>query len=214
MSSAWDILGVEKGASEEDIRKAFRMRARKLHPDKGGSASEFRELYEAYNTLRDTKYIGEDSEDDEWLGWLGRWAKRFLGTDERILRVKIPYKLLEDREQSITMEYDGIPVKIDLGKTETITFGGVRIKLVPNAYILTEETDISGKNRNEKGGGEEDSEMTEEGCPINEDPWYKDSEWLFMVPENTMKFKIKGGEWSTTPGNYNNCGVVWLRKGF
>lgn len=201
MPDAWDILGVEKGASEEDIRKAFRVRARKLHPDKGGSASEFRELYEAYNTLRDTNYIGEDSDDDEWLGWLGRWAKRFLGTDERILRVKIPYKLLEDREQSITMEYDGIPVKIDLGKTETITFGGVRIKLIPNAYISS-ENNIEGE------------EGEEEGSPIKEDPWYKDSEWLFMVPANTKKFKIKGGEWSLTPGNYNDCGVVWLRKDF
>jgi hypothetical protein len=204
MSNAWDILGVEKGASEEDIRKAFRMRARKLHPDKGGSASEFRELYEAYNTLRDKKYIGENSEDDEWLGWLGRWAKRFLGTDDRILRVKIPYKLLEDREQSITMEYDGIPVKIDLTKTETVTFGGVRIKLIPNAYIFTEETDVSGGNIDED----------EEGIAIKEDPWYKDSEWLFMVPANTKKFKIKGGEWSSRPGNYNDCGVVWIRKEF
>lgn len=196
MPNAWDILGVEKGSSEEDIRKAFRTRARKLHPDKGGSASEFRELYEAYNTLRDTNYVGDDTEDDEWLGWLGRWAKRFLGTDDRILKVKIPYKLLEDRSQSITMEYDGVPVRIDLTKTETITFGGVRIKLIPNAYIITEENDP----------------QDEEGVSIKEDPWFKDTEWLFMVPSNTKKFKIKGGEWSTTPGYYNDCGVIWFRK--
>jgi len=196
MPNAWDILGVEKGANEEDIRKAFRTRARKLHPDKGGSASEFRELYEAYNTLRDTNYVGEDSEDDEWLGWLGRWAKRFLGTDDRILRVKIPYKLLEDREQSITMEYDGVPVRIDLTKTETITFGGVRIKLIPNAYIITEDCDISDN----------------EGISVKEDPWFKDTEWLFMVPSNTKMFKIKGGEWSSTQGYYKDCGVLWFRK--
>lgn len=200
-TTAWDVLGVEKGSSEEDIRKAFRTRARKLHPDKGGSTSEFRELYEAYNTLRDKKYVGEDSEDDEWLGWLGRWAKRFLGTDDRILRVKIPFKLLEDREQSITMEYDGIPVRIDLTQTETVTFGGVRIKIVPNAYVLTEDDDISGDNYTE-----------EEGTPIKEDPWFKDTEWLFIVPANTKKFKIKGGKWSTTPGYYNDCGVMWIKK--
>lgn len=193
MPDAWEILGVEKGASEETIRKAFRMKARKLHPDKGGSTSEFRELYEAYNTLRDTKYVGNDTEDDEWLGWLGRWAKRFLGTDDRVLRVKIPFKLLEDREQSITMEYDGIPVRMDLTKTETITFGGVRIKLIPNAYIIT-------------------SDDEEKEIPIKEDPWMKDTEWLFMVPENTKKFKIKGGDWDTTPGYYldSRYGVRWV----
>lgn len=201
MSSAWEVLGVDEGASEEDIRKAFRSRARKLHPDKGGSASEFRELYEAYNTLRDKKYVGEDSEDDEWLQWLGRWAKRFIGTDDHVLRVKIPFKLLEDREQSIVMEYDGVPVKIDLTETETVTFGGIRIKLIPNAYIITEDCDISG-------------DVYEKEIPIKEDPWFKDTKWLFVVPANTKKFKIKGGEWSSTPGHYNNCGVVWIRKVF
>lgn len=197
MPNAWDVLGVNKGASEEVIRKAFHTRARKLHPDKGGSTSEFRELYDAYNTLCNTNHIGEESADDEWLGWLGRWAKRFIGTDNRILRVKIPYKLLEDREQSITMEYDGIPVTIDLKKTETITFGGVRIKLIPNAYILTDD---------EKG-----VEMGE-GIAIKEDPWFKDTEWMFIVASNTKMFKIKGGEWSSTPGHYKDCGVIWFRK--
>ena len=50
------ILGVEKDASTEDIRKAFQTKARKLHPDvnKEPDAEErFKEVSEAYAVLSD-----------------------------------------------------------------------------------------------------------------------------------------------------------------
>ena len=48
-------LGVARTASAEDIKAAFRDRAKELHPDHGGAADEerFRRVLEAYNTLRD-----------------------------------------------------------------------------------------------------------------------------------------------------------------
>ncbi|NPD30313.1 molecular chaperone DnaJ [Eggerthellaceae bacterium zg-1084] len=52
----YGILGVERDASEDDIKKAFRSRARKLHPDvnKSDDAEEqFKELNEAYDVLSD-----------------------------------------------------------------------------------------------------------------------------------------------------------------
>jgi len=50
----YKILGVDKKASKDDIKKAFRNLARKYHPDvKGGDAEKFKEVNEAYTVLSD-----------------------------------------------------------------------------------------------------------------------------------------------------------------
>ncbi len=51
----YDILGVKKDASADEIKKAFRRLARKHHPDAGGSEEKFKELNEAYEVLSDTE---------------------------------------------------------------------------------------------------------------------------------------------------------------
>jgi len=47
----YDILGVSKSASAEEIKSAFRKKAHEHHPDKGGNAEKFKELNEAYQVL-------------------------------------------------------------------------------------------------------------------------------------------------------------------
>lgn len=50
----YKILGVEKGASEDDVKKAFRKLAHQHHPDKaGGNTQKFKEINEAYQVLSD-----------------------------------------------------------------------------------------------------------------------------------------------------------------
>lgn len=49
----YQILGVKKSASEEEIRRAFHKLAHKYHPDKGGDESKFKEINEAYQVLSD-----------------------------------------------------------------------------------------------------------------------------------------------------------------
>jgi curved DNA-binding protein len=47
----YDVLGVGKNASDDDIKKAFRKLAAKYHPDAGGDEQKFKEVSEAYTTL-------------------------------------------------------------------------------------------------------------------------------------------------------------------
>jgi molecular chaperone DnaJ len=49
----YDILGVPKSATADEVKKAFRRLARKHHPDAGGSEEKFKELNEAYEVLSD-----------------------------------------------------------------------------------------------------------------------------------------------------------------
>ena len=50
----YKTLGVEKGASKEEIKKAFHKLAHKYHPDKKeGDEAKFKEVNEAYQTLSD-----------------------------------------------------------------------------------------------------------------------------------------------------------------
>ena len=53
----YEVLGVEKGADQKEIKKAYRRLAQKFHPDRNpddtSAAEKFREVSEAYEVLSD-----------------------------------------------------------------------------------------------------------------------------------------------------------------
>lgn len=49
----YDVLGLDKGASDADIKKAYRKLAMKHHPDKGGDPEQFKKIQGAYDILSD-----------------------------------------------------------------------------------------------------------------------------------------------------------------
>jgi curved DNA-binding protein len=55
MTNYYNSLGVSKGASADEIKRAYRKLASQYHPDKGGDKAKFQEIQEAYATLSDPK---------------------------------------------------------------------------------------------------------------------------------------------------------------
>ena len=53
MANAYETLGVPKGASDAEIKRAYRKMAGQHHPDKGGDTIKFQEIQSAYETLSD-----------------------------------------------------------------------------------------------------------------------------------------------------------------
>jgi molecular chaperone DnaJ len=51
----YDVLGVKKDASPDEIKKAFRRAAVEHHPDRGGDETKFKEINEAYEVLKDSE---------------------------------------------------------------------------------------------------------------------------------------------------------------
>jgi molecular chaperone DnaJ len=49
----YEVLGVSKDASADEIKKAYRRAAVKHHPDQGGDEEKFKEVSEAYEVLKD-----------------------------------------------------------------------------------------------------------------------------------------------------------------
>eukprot|EP01023_Acetabularia_acetabulum_P015430 TRINITY_DN1747_c0_g1_i1.p1 TRINITY_DN1747_c0_g1~~TRINITY_DN1747_c0_g1_i1.p1 ORF type:complete len:440 (+),score=76.55 TRINITY_DN1747_c0_g1_i1:162-1481(+) len=51
----YNLLGVDKNATEDQLKKAHRKLALKFHPDKGGNAEKFQEINQAYDVLKDAE---------------------------------------------------------------------------------------------------------------------------------------------------------------
>ena len=55
----YDVLGVAENATQEEIKKAYRILAKENHPDKGGDEELFKKISVAYDTIGDESKRGQ-----------------------------------------------------------------------------------------------------------------------------------------------------------
>ncbi len=78
----YEILGVGRNASEDEIKKAFRKLAHKYHPDKGGGdETKFKELNEAYQALSDKEKRAQYDRFGKTFQGQGGGSQGFSGFD-------------------------------------------------------------------------------------------------------------------------------------
>jgi len=145
----YQILGVDKNASQEEIKKAFRQLARKYHPDVAGKESEekFKEINEAFQILSDPQkraqydqfgsaaFKSEDFASFRWPSFdelfrdfgFGDIFDVFSGFRERT----------KDREEGADLRYD---LEITLEEA----FEGVTKKFDIPGFIVCENCDGTG----------------------------------------------------------------------
>lgn len=76
----YEVLGVSKNASADEIKKAYRKKAHQHHPDKGGDSDKFKEVNEAYQVLGDPQKRSQyDRFGSAGMGGMGNGGAGFGG---------------------------------------------------------------------------------------------------------------------------------------
>jgi len=119
----YSILGLNKSASQDDIKKAYRKLAAKHHPDRGGDEEKFKELQEAYEHLSNpqTKYEYDNPEPPGFWFRMGGEPFEFRPRNANIeMSVTLTaYEIFDDVKKDIVIRIDGVPVS----RTVTIPAG-------------------------------------------------------------------------------------------
>jgi molecular chaperone DnaJ len=117
MEDYYSTLGVEKTATQDEIKKIYRKLAKENHPDKGGDEEKFKKISEAYNTLGDdTKRSQYDMQRNNPFGNMG-------GTSmDEMLKNMFNGQRTESRVHDTIIDINVGVLESYMGNSKTITY--------------------------------------------------------------------------------------------
>lgn len=133
MKNYYDILGVSKTSSPDEIKTAFRKLAQKYHPDKkGGDEAKFKEVSEAYSILSDPQKRNQyDAQGAHYNNGAGGGQQGFGGFD------------FSGFANGQGFNFNGQNVEFDFGDIFGDVFGGGRSHTQPRGRDVALDVELS-----------------------------------------------------------------------
>lgn len=139
MKNYYDILGVSKNATQDEIKKAFRDLSKKYHPDRPtGNEEKFKEVNEAYSTLSDeTKRKEYDNASNPFSGFGNRGFNGFDGFSS--------WKKYYERPSDIEVNVVVTLLEGHQGCKKIININGKKISVdIPNGILTGQKLRVNG----------------------------------------------------------------------
>lgn len=221
-NSLYDTLGISKGATSDEIKKAYRRLARKYHPDinkEPGAEDKFKEINAAYEILSDEKKKAQyDQYGDTMFG--GQNFHDFasssanMGDLDEILKnifgggfggfsrsgfSGFSSSGFDDGFSGFSQDLDirarvNIPFEVAiLGGEHRINFNGDSLKIkIPNGINNEEKLRIKGKGKSARSGEAGDLILTVNIEPSSE--YERDGDDLYKEAEIPLRTMLFGGK--------------------
>ena len=98
MTDPYQVLGISRNATDEDIKKAYRALSRKYHPDaninnpnRAQAEEKFKEVQQAYDQIMKEKQSGRSGAYDYGSGTSYRYERTSAGTDSPLMQAAANY---------------------------------------------------------------------------------------------------------------------------
>lgn len=119
----YEVLGVNRNSSPEDIKAAYRKLAMKHHPDRGGDEAEFKKINEAYDAITNPNKQHQNSN----FNWsqhddLGGIFKDFFAQHRQHAYGNRNPDGLTDITINLEQAYNGTDVVVDVGYTREVIY--------------------------------------------------------------------------------------------
>lgn len=110
---AWRVLGVEPGATPDEIARAYRARAAQVHPDVGGAREDWDELVQAYAMLAAGGLTPSTAAEQAMEGRQRRW--RGLPRWARLVAVSVLGTAVLAAALTYLLRVPGVPWQVRVG---------------------------------------------------------------------------------------------------